>query len=207
MTYISPARSFNESFNVAPDPSYQYESEISFRTSGVYAVNGRYSLLCTTENISRRGLTLRVMVKPKIGDRIDAIFDIIGRVKGEVSSVTEVGFVMLPDADILDRLHDQIAFLANSAVDDSARRHLRIKPRNPETNIRVAARATYPASVIDFSISGACIETDAPLNVGDKISFPRCTHAKIVRALGIRRYGIEFDRAFRPHEFSWSTRL
>ncbi len=37
--------------------------------------------------------------------------------------------------------------------------------------------------------------------------FARFTRAKIVRAFGERRFGVEFQRPFRPHEFSWNIRL
>jgi hypothetical protein len=147
------------------------------------------------------------MVKPKIGDFIEASFDVIGLIEGEVSAITDAGFVMSPDDDILARLREQISFLAETSRVDAARRHFRIKARNPETNILLENRSAYPAYVLDFSLSGACIETDAPLDVGDEIAFPRFTCAKIVRAMGNRRFGVEFKRAFRPHEFTWYTRL
>jgi predicted ATPase len=104
-------------------------------------------------------------------------------------------------------LREQFAFLADASLDAAQRRHFRVKPRTPETTIRTANGIVYPAYVIDFSISGASIETEAPVGVGEIIDFARLTRAKIVRSIGARGFGVEFQRQFRPHEFSWNIRL
>ena len=39
------------------------------------------------------------------------------------------------------------------------------------------------------------------------IDFARFTRAKVVRSLGERCFGVEFQRQFRPEDFSWNIRL
>ncbi len=204
---MSAALALSNDRNIPANQRDVADLEITFRTPGTYSIDGRYALLCTTTSLSERGLALSVMIKPKVGDRIDAVFDIIGRIRGHVAEITRQGFVMALDADIYGRLREQVAFLANSPDDAAERRHFRLQPRNPETTFRTDDCASHPASVIDFSLSGACIETDVALAPGDAIVFPRLTQARIVRALGNRRFGVEFERPFLPHEFTWLTRL
>ncbi len=117
------------------------------------------------------------------------------------------GVVVALEKEVHDGLREQFAFLADPSLNAAQRRHFRIKPRTPETTIRAADRMVYPAYVIDYSISGASIETGAPVGVGEMIDFARFTRAKIVRSFGERRYGVEFQRQFRPQEFSWNIRL
>jgi hypothetical protein len=183
------------------------DAPIGFRTPGNYSINGRYSLLCSTLGLSARGLELCVMVKPQIGDHIDAIFNTVGRLQGHVCELTRAGVIMALEKEIHAGLREQFAFLADASLDAVRRRHFRVKPRTPETMIRAADRTAYPAYVIDFSISGASIETEAPVGVGEMIDFARFTRAKIVRSFGERRFGVEFQRQFRPQEFSWNIRL
>jgi hypothetical protein len=197
------AEGYDDPVDAAPD----FDAAICFRTPGNYAINGRHSLPCSTVGITARGLELCAMVKPQIGDSIDAIFNIIGRLQGHVCELTRVGVIMVLDAEVHAGLREQIAFLADPSLNDAQRRHFRITPRTPETTIRAADRLAFPARVVDFSISGACIETDAPIGIGEKIDFARFTRARIVRAFGGRRFGVEFERPFRPKEFSWNIRL
>jgi hypothetical protein len=202
-----PASAMTEDFNRVGDAAPPFDGKINFRTPGIYSINGRHMLVCSTVGICARGLELCVMVKPQIGDNIDAIFDIIGRLEGQVRELTRVGAIIELDAEIHSGLREQFAFLAYPNIDDAQRRHFRVKPRNPETRLSVANRKSYPARVIDLSISGACIETDAPVTVGEMIDFERFTRAKIIRAFGNRRFGVEFLRHFRPQEFNWNIRL
>jgi len=111
------------------------------------------------------------------------------------------------DAEIHNFLRKQIAFASTPRPDDANRRHFRIAPRNPETMIETADENIFPANLIDFSISGACIETDALLSLHEKIVFPRSTKAAVVRMLGNRRFGVEFERQLALHEFTNATRL
>jgi hypothetical protein len=196
-----------EGFDASAGTEQETETEIDFRTPGTYSVNGRYSLLCSTIGLSSQGLALSVVIKPKIGDRIDAVFETIGCVPGRVSEINEFGFIMNIDVDTHNSLRKQIEFLATPRPDDANRRHLRIVPRNPETMITVADKRCFSAYVVDFSISGACIETDAFLSFHDEIAFPCSTKATVVRMLGNRRFGVEFDRQLAPHEFATTTRL
>ena len=180
---------------------------VNFRTPGTYSINRRYSFSCSTERICTRGLELCVIVKPKVGDAIDAIFDIIGRLQGDVCELTRRGFILALDADVQAGLYEQIAFLADPSLSAAQRRHFRITPRHRETTIRTADRTAYPAQIVDFSISGASIETDAPIRVGEMVEFARLSRAMIVRIFGDRCFGVEFLQQFRPHEFSWNIRL
>lgn len=203
MSDYAESEGFDDDVGAAP----ALDGPIRFRTPGTYSINGRYSLVCSTKGISARGLELCVLVKPQVGDTVDAIFDIIGRLQGQACEHTHVGVIMVLDSEIHAGLREQFAFLADPSLTDAQRRHFRIKPRHPETTIRAAGRTACAAQIIDFSISGACIETDAPLGVGEMIDFARYTRAKIVRAFGGGRFGVEFAQAFRPKEFTWNIRL
>lgn len=195
-----------ENFDISANAEHEGKTEIDFRTPGTYSVNSRYRLLCSTIGISPRGLALSVMIKPKPRDKIDAVFETIGCVQGHVSEIIEVGFILTVDPTIHRTLCEQIAFLAIPTSNDADRRHFRIEPRNPETMIKIGTNI-FPANIVDFSISGACIETDASLSLKEKIVFPRSTKAKVVRLLGNRRFGVEFERQFASHEFTRTTRL
>jgi len=178
----------------------------AFRIHGCFSVKRRSALLnCVLQGLNARGLFLKTSIRPEIGDEIDAVFEQIGRLQGSTEEITDEGvFVSMPPA-LMKGLLDQVIWLQTA---ETQRRHLRIHPREPQTSIKLNGTHTaHPATLVNFSLSGASLKSDASVQLGDKVTFHNFTEGKVVWVAEGGCFGVEFQRPFRPTEFSWATRL
>lgn len=178
----------------------------TFRIHGSFSVKKKSSALnCVLQGLNARGLYLKTSIRPEIGDEIDAVFEQIGRMHGATEEITDEGvFVSMPPS-LMQGLLDQVIWLKTA---EPQRRHLRLHPREPLTLIKLnGTHMAHPATLVNFSLSGASLDCDAPVQIGDKVTFPNFTQGRVVWAAEGGRFGVEFQRAFRPTEFSWNTKL
>jgi len=177
----------------------------AYRACGHFSTKTRSSMNCVLTGINARGIYLKTHIRPETGEDVDAVFEHIGRLRGAAEHITEDGFFASMPPALMEGLVDQVIWLKTA---ETQRRQLRIRPRESKTSIRInGAHASHPATIVDFSLSGASVESETMLHAGDKVLFPKLTHGKVVWASESGRFGIEFDRAFRPTEFSWNTKL
>ena len=132
----------------------------------------------------------------KIGERVVAYIDNIGRIEGVILDQSEHGFVMSISASHRkrDKLADTLTWLANRHVLnlDEDRRHLRRTPKRSDSNVVLADGTTHAVRVIDMSLSGAALATTLRPPLGSPIRLGRLG-ARVIRHFddGI---GIEFMR-------------
>jgi hypothetical protein len=149
----------------------------------IISLPGRYSLAdrrdargerrqfaCRAVNISNHEMALAAPVNGKLGERVIADIDRLGRLQGNVVRLLERGFVMTIAASDEDRaaLADKIEWLEkhkNLEVPDE-RTHERFMPENPNSTLVLHDGSTMTCFVIDISVSGAAISADTVPAIG-----------------------------------------
>ena len=163
---------------------------------GRFMLSDRREFPCQVVEMSPGGALVIAPVVGKLGERVVAYLDHVGRIEGMVVRVIETGFAMTIDASPRkrDKLADQLTWLANRQIlglpED--RRHERIVPVNPFTTITMPTGEKVPVRVIDVSLSGAAVSGAPGIKVGDIVQISR-TMARVVRVLE-KGFAIEFSR-------------
>lgn len=162
---------------------------------GRFMLSDRREFPCQVIDMSPGGAAIVAPVVGKLGERVVAYLDHIGRIEGMIVRVTETGFSMTIEASLRkrDKLADQLTWLANRQIlglpED--RRHERIIPRNPFTTITTPMGEKVPVRIIDISLSGAALGGADGLKPGDIVQLSR-TMARVVRVLE-RGVAVEFS--------------
>jgi PilZ domain len=144
---------------------------------------GRYSLIestsphvesrqfaCRAVNISTRIIALTAPVTAKVGVQVIADIEQLGRVKGSIFRVFDLGFAMSIEAgsqerEVLATKIDWIERNKDFEIRDH-RAHPRFMPRRPLSLLTLADGSKVPCFVIDISVSGAAISADIAPRIG-----------------------------------------
>jgi len=150
-------------------------------------IPGRYSLAdlrnsrgerrvfaCRAVNLSCRAIALAAPVKGKVGDRVIAHIDRLGKLEGPIDRLLERGFVMNIAASQEERsnLAAKIAWLEslkNHEVPDR-RADKRIIPANPNSKMILPDERVENCLVLDVSVSGVAVSADTIPPVGTIIA-------------------------------------
>lgn len=152
---------------------------------------------CKLVDVSVGGAAIHTPVEVEMGERIVATFDHIGCIEGHVVRIFPGGFAIELQATQYkrDKLAAQITWLMNRhELGDGAdvRRHERISiaKAKKEAMMKLDEGVVIPVNVIDFSMSGASIATNARPPIGQMVLVGKLK-AKVVRhhSEGI---GVEF---------------
>jgi hypothetical protein len=167
---------------------------------GRYMLADRREFPCQVVNMSPGGMALLAPVVGKVGERVIAYVDHVGRLEGIIARLIENGFAMTIGATTRkrDKLAAQLTWLANRHILNlpEDRRHGRITPRNPAARLILPNGVNVACRVIDISQSGAAIATDQRPDIGAPITIGKTT-GRVVRHLedGI---AVEFTRLQHP---------
>jgi hypothetical protein len=149
----------------------------------VVSIPGRYTLAdhrntrgerrtfsCRAVNISGHVLVLAAPVIGKLGERVIAHIDHLGRLDGAVMRVLSRGFAMsiAGGEDERSRLLDRIEWLEKHKNHDveEQRATNRFVPNNPNSRLVLANGTTLTCLVIDLSETGAAISADIDPEIG-----------------------------------------
>lgn len=176
---------------------------------GRFMLPDRQEYPCQTVNISPGGVLVTAPVQGRVGDRVVAYLEHLGRLEGEIARHVERGFAFTIAATPRkrDKLASQLTWLANRHAlglpED--RRHERIVPRNPVVEMRLDNGRTSMVRLIDVSLSGAGVAIEAKPPLGASIALGR-TPCKVVRHFqgGI---AVEFLLPLSPDRFDESIVL
>ncbi len=142
---------------------------------------------CKLVDISVGGAAIYTPVEVDIGERIVAAFDNLGAIEGHVVRTFAGGFAIELQATQYkrDKLAAQITWLMNRhELGDAAevRRHERIAIANSrkQTTLKLDEGVVVPVNVLDFSMSGASIATNARPPIGHEVMVGKIK-AKVVR--------------------------
>jgi hypothetical protein len=137
---------------------------------GRFMLEDRHEYPCQTADISPGSAALVTPVTGRIGERVVVYIDHIGRIEGEIVRTYEGGFAMSINATLRkkDKLAAKLTWLANrhelNLPED--RRHDRITPTDPIAIIALPDGREYSCRVIDMSLSGAALQTEARPPIG-----------------------------------------
>src|SRR5690349_6271706 len=137
---------------------------------GRYMLADRREFPCQVINMSPGGMALIAPVAGKPGERVIAYVDHVGRLEGVIARQFENGFAMTISATPRkrDKLAAQLTWLANRNIlglpED--RRHGRIVPRNPVTELVLPNGVSMKCRLIDISLSGAAVATEERPAIG-----------------------------------------
>lgn len=137
-------------------------SRVEVTLFGRYMLENRQEFPCQVIDMSPGSAAFIGPSPGRMGEKVIAYLDHLGRIEGEVIRVFEGGFAISFKAT--ERRRDKIAakltWLANrhelNLPED--RRHERIPPRNSRGVVKLEDGRVYQSKIIDLSLSGAAIE-------------------------------------------------
>ena len=167
---------------------------------GRYMLEDRREFPCQVTDMSPGGIALVAPVAGQPGGRVIAYVDHLGRLEGTIARLIPNGFAMTVAATPRkrDKLAAQLTWFANRHILDlpEDRRHDRIAPRNPVTQIVLPNGLNLTCRIIDLSLSGAAIATDHRPDIGHLVTLGK-TPARVVRHLE-DGFAVEFTRLQHP---------
>lgn len=131
----------------------------------------------------------------RLGERVIAYLDTIGRIEGPIREVIDGGFVMdfASTARKRDKISAQLTWLANKDILNlpEDRRFERVVPDNRHSLLVLEDGRRYHCKIIDISLSGAAIEMDVKPALGSRVTLGRM-RARVARHFqgGV---GVEFS--------------
>jgi hypothetical protein len=167
---------------------------------GRYMLPDRREYPCQVANMSPGGMALIVPVSGQEGERVIAYIDHLGRLEGKIARLYQNGFAMTVSATPRkrDKLAAQLTWLANRHILNlpEDRRHGRITPRKPVTQLAMPNGIKLTCRIIDLSLSGAAITTDQRPAIGMLVNLG-AVQGRVVRHLD-DGFAVEFTRAQHP---------
>jgi PilZ domain len=167
---------------------------------GRYMLEDRREFPCQVVNMSPGGMMMMVPESGRVGERVVAYIDHVGRLEGKIARVFQNGFAMTIGATARkrDKLAAQLTWLANRHILNlpEDRRHGRMIPRNPVTRLVLPNGLNLTCRIIDMSLSGAAIASETRPSVGTLLTIGK-VQARVVRHLD-DGFALEFTRLQHP---------
>lgn len=139
---------------------------------------------CKLNDISVGGASMMSPVVLRMDERIIAYFDHIGGIEGTVSRLYEGGFAMrlIATTHKREKLAAQLTWLINRHELPSveARRHERFVTPPRSMPLKLDETLSIDCRVVDFSLSGAAVETTARPAIGAEVVLGKL-RARVVR--------------------------
>jgi hypothetical protein len=151
---------------------------------------------CRVRDISPGGLALETAAGAAVGERVVAYIDQLGRLEGVVVRTFPTGFAMTIEATARkrDMLAAQLTWLVSERRDDlpEGRRHARIVPRNPRSELVMPSGIRVTCRIIDLSQSGAAVASETKPPVGTVITLGK-VQGRVTR-VDEEGFAVEFTR-------------
>ena len=128
---------------------------------------------CQTQNMSPGSVALTTPIVGRVGERVVAYIDHIGRVEGQITRAFDGGFAMTITATLRkkDKLAAKLTWLANrhelNLPED--RRHDRATPNIQSVSVSLPDGREFRARVVDISLSGAALAMEVRPPIGSPI--------------------------------------
>lgn len=174
-------------------PERRLHKRFSLRLAGRFMRADRNEYPCELIDISVGGMAITSSVKPQLGESIIVYMDELGGLEGKVARVFDGGFAIALSATLhkREKLAARITWLINRDELDMAetRAHQRTMPRQNENTLRLSDDIVLQVQVIDVSLSGANIATEARPPLGSEVQLGKL-RAEVVRhherGIGVR---------------------
>jgi hypothetical protein len=149
---------------------------------------------CRLSDVSVGGAAIMAPIEVEAGERIVAYFDEIGGLEGEVVRIFDGGFAIALRASQhkREKLAAQITWLLNKDEigGTAGRRHTRLEVMNKTSTLKLPDGSSVDCKVLDVSLSGASIGTEARPLIGDVVMFGKL-RCKVMRYHD-RGIGVQF---------------
>ena len=179
---------------------------ITLSLLGRFMRPNRHEYPCKLKNISVGGAAIMSPVTVTVGERIVAYFDQLGGLEGHVARVFDGGFAMkfsiTPHKR--EKLAAQLTWLLNKDVLGAMdqRRHERFVPTARTTTLQLGLGIATPVRLLDVSLSGASIETQARPLIGSEVTVGKL-RSRVMRhhdhGIGVEFLDIQDPEALRRH--------
>lgn len=176
---------------------------------GRYMLSDRREYPCQTVDMSPGGVRLTCAVIGTVGERIVLYLEQIGRLEGVIARHPPRGLAMQISATPRKRekIASQLTWLANRETLGlpEGRTHERLVPTHPGIEMRLENGRTFPARIIDISMSGVALATATAPPIGTPVMLGT-TPGRVVRYFegGI---GAQFMLPISPDRFHEGIRL
>mgnify|MGYP001590571673 CR=1 FL=1 len=133
----------------------------------------RREFACQIVDMSPGGAAVMIPAVARVGERVVAYMDHVGRIEGKVVRLLDGGFAMSLSISERkrDKLANQLTWLANRHILNlpEDRRHERFSPRNPFCKLVLTDGTEFKCRIIDVSPSGAAVHVDRRLEIGTPV--------------------------------------
>jgi hypothetical protein len=167
---------------------------------GRYMLEDRREFPCQVVDMSPGGMAVIAPQCGKLGERVVAYIDHIGRLEGMIARIYPSGFSMTISASQRkrDKLSAQLTWLANRSILDlpEDRRHQRVATRDQTTTARTEAGAEEKCRIVDLSVSGVAVISDNRPPIGSIVRVGKAP-GRVVRHLE-SGFAVEFTRVQNP---------
>jgi hypothetical protein len=151
---------------------------------------------CRVTSISARAISLTAPAKGAVGEHIWVDVKGFGIVRGEVERHLDEGFVLhvTGTAELRRKLGNWVSLLRRRGglTSSEQRGHIRSRPRDPRTMVRLPDDRLVRGLVRNISRSGAAISADCMLQPGDRVVVGRVP-ARVVRHLDVG-FAVKFEQ-------------
>jgi hypothetical protein len=166
----------------------------------------RQEYTCKLRDISVGGAALISTAEVEVGERIVTYFDQLGGLEGKVARIFEGGFAVsfVATRHKREKLAALLTWIVNRAElkPEDQRQHERIVPVNRDSMLKLDEGIVISCRVLDVSISGASIGTEARPELGKEVLLGKL-RAVVVRhhrdGIGVRFADIQNPTALRKH--------
>jgi len=180
----------------------RHHQRVRVNLLGRYMLSDRQEYPCQVVNMSPGGMALIAPTIGRVGERVIAYVDHLGRLEGTIARTLVNGFAMtvLATPRKRDKLAAQLTWLANRHILNlpEDRRHGRFVPRNPGSTLMLPNGSVVGCRIIDVSLSGAGIAVAPHLrpDIGAMVTLGQVP-GRVVRHLE-DGFAIEFTRLQHP---------
>jgi c-di-GMP-binding flagellar brake protein YcgR len=146
---------------------------VSVHLLGRFMLEDRREYPCQTLNISPGSMALTTPIVGRMGERVVAYVDHVGRVEGKIVRVFDGGFAITISATLRkkDKLAAKLTWLANrhelNLPED--RRHDRADAAISSVVVSLPDGREFTARVVDLSLSGAALALDVQPPIGSAL--------------------------------------
>jgi hypothetical protein len=171
---------------------------VRLNLEGRYMLAGGREFSCQVVNMSPGGVALMAAIPGRMGERVVAYVDHIGRIEGIIARQMSGGFALslTSSRHKREKFAAQLTWLANRHLLPEQRRHPRIPPRHSSAQLIFPNGVHVNCRVIDISQSGAGIASNQRPTLGSLVTLGK-TAARVARYID-DGFAVEFIRLQHP---------
>lgn len=155
-------------------PDRRVHERVPVNLFGRCMFENKLEIPCQAINISPGDMAAIAAHIPKVGERVIIYLDDIGRIEGNVVRLFKGGFALVIKGThrMREKLASKITWCRENSEfgNVNSRRHSRIVPRQPMSEIRLPDGRAYQIEIIDISLSGAAVKSDVRPAIGTALT-------------------------------------